>query len=215
MGTLPIAALLCLLLVAMALAMVWMTVISMRDRKDSAEVIPLEVAVCIHKNNGDLIIRQRRGKGIIGLVLGLLLTIGGPFMLVASLVQGLKMDLDEWCMGPSLLILGLAVTWLSLRGFREPNLIFSAARQEIDFRYSGPRGRHTWSFDDLAAVTCQLRTRETSMLRLTEIGTPPQVMIGLQHTDGQTIRICTASGKAAERVPELIAALTGKPVSNL
>ena len=48
-----------------------------------------------------------------------------------------------------------------------------------------------------------------------QVGTPPQVMIGLQHTDGQIVRIGTAAGEAAERVPELIATVTGKPASIL
>jgi hypothetical protein len=205
MGTLWIVAGLCLLLVAGGLVMVWMTVIRLRDQK----------------KNGDLIIRQRRGKGILGLALGLLLAIGGPAMLVANLGRDLKLNPEELCIGPGLLVLGVLVTWVSLRGLRDPHVIISAARREIEIRHSGIQGKQTWSFDALAGVICEPRIGEDALLSLASIAIAPQyssgsptdrAVIGLQHADGQIVRIGTATQGAAQRVPELIAAATGKPV---
>ena len=64
---------------------VWMTVTRSRDRRNAREVIPLEAAVCILKENGDIIIRQRRGKSILGLVLGLIIGLGGLAFFVVQL----------------------------------------------------------------------------------------------------------------------------------
>lgn len=53
MPTLLIAAALCMVVSLLVATMAWMTVIRLRDRRDASEVVPLEVAVCIRKNNGD------------------------------------------------------------------------------------------------------------------------------------------------------------------
>ncbi len=39
-----------------------------------------------------------------------------------------------------------------------------------------------------------------------------RTIVGLQHSDGREVRICTATKAAAEQVPALIAAAMGKPV---
>jgi hypothetical protein len=201
-------------------AIVWMTVVRLRDQHDASEVIPLEVAVCIRRENGDVIIRQRRGKGVLGLLIGFLLLLGGLAVLVAQVSNTTGLGLEALCAGPGLLILGALVAWVSARGFREPDVAIKAASQTVEIHRGLLGGTQTWPFDAIRGVVRQSRVREDILLNIAETLIAPQqtssstnrTIIGLQHSDGREVRICTATKEAARRVPTMVAAALGKPV---
>jgi hypothetical protein len=221
MPTLLIAAALCMVVSLLVAIMVWMTVVRLRDRRDASEVVPLEVAVCIRKNNGDIVIRQRRGISILGLVLGLLMALGGLAFPVVWAVNSVPLAPEAIGVPFGLLVLGGLVAWVSARGFREPHVFIEAASQTIEIRRGGLRGKQTWSFDAIAGVTRQRRLGESFLPSIAEVAIAPRyaagsitdrMVIGLQHADSHNMRICTATKQAARRVPEMIATAIGKPV---
>lgn len=219
---------LCMILLLLIMAAVWVTVVRIRERRDASEVVPLEVAVCIRKNSGDIIIRQQRGKSVLGVAVGLFMIIGGLAIPIFQVVNAAGIGLPSLCWGLGLLVLGALVMWVSARGFREPNVVIESVGQTVRLRYVGPKGALEWPFDAIVGVTRQMRIREEILVGVTDIlfsiaaaadgsstgsgsGTE-RTVIGLQHADGQVVQICTATQKAARRVPEMIAAAIGKPV---
>ena len=224
-----IAAGLCLLLVGAVLLMVSMTVIRLRDRKDASEVIPLEVAVCIQKNNGDLIIRQQRWKGALGLAVGLLMVASGAAMPVYNIASTSQIGVPFLLMGLGLLILGSIVALVSLRSFREPHVFIDSTGQTVRVRYAGLRGSREWPFDAIAGVTRQMRLGEDALVGFSELlmgiasaaggnvaygsgSSGGRKFIGLQLTDGQVVAVCTAPKEKAGRTVDLITTVLGKPV---
>jgi hypothetical protein len=208
----------CLTLLLGMTAIIRMTDIRQRDRRDASEVVPLEVAVCIQKNNGDVVIRQQRGKSVLGLVLGLLLVVGGLGLAVAQVSKSASLGLEAVCVAFGLLILGGLVAWVSGRGLREPNVVIKAAEQTVEIRHGLLGGRRScWSFDDIVGVTRQALTSEEVLLNIAEGASHSssdinRMSIGLQHSDGQVVRVCTATEKAADRVPHMLATALGKPL---
>ena len=201
-------------------AIVWMTVLRLCDQRDASEVIPLEVAVCIRRENGDIIIRQRRGKSVLGLVIGFLLVLGGLAALVALVSDTAELGLELLCGGSGLLILGALVAWVSARGFREPDVAIKVTSQTVEIRRGILRGMQTWSFGATSGVVRQSRLREDILLNVAQFLIAPQytsshtnrTIISLRHSDGREVRICTATEAAAKRVPTMMAAALGKPV---
>jgi hypothetical protein len=201
-------------------AIIWMTAVRLRDRRDASEVVPLEVAVCIRKENGDVIIRQQRGKSILGLALGLLMVLGSLAMLAAQVSNPASPGLRIFCGALGLLILGALVAWVSGRGFGEPNVVIKAANQTVEIRHGLLRVQQTWPFDAIAGVTRRSLMGEEILTNVAEMASlsphssssTDRVSIGLQHSDGRVVHICTAIRKAARRVPHILATAMGKPL---
>ena len=87
METISALGILCLVAVAGLGAFIWTVIARSRERKNAAEIVALEVAVCIQKTNGDILIRQRRGKSMIGLLLGLSLILGSLALTIGQLLD--------------------------------------------------------------------------------------------------------------------------------
>jgi hypothetical protein len=228
-GIILVLTILCVAMLLLITMVVWMTVVHLRVHRDAAEVVPLEVAVCIRKNNGDIVIRQRRGKGVLGLAVGLFMVIGGLAMPVIQVLNAAETELlPTLCMGLGLLVFGALVMWVSARGFREPHVVIEPIGQTVRLRYAGPKRAQEWPFDAIVGVTKQMRIHEDMLVGVTDFlitiaaaaggshaasgSGIERTAIGLRHADGQTVHICTATGKAARRVPEMIAAAINKPV---
>jgi hypothetical protein len=197
-----------------------MTVTRSRDQRNAREVIPLEAAVCIQKENGDIIIRQRRGKSILGLVLSLIIGLSGLAFLIIQLSPSTQFRLDFSCAGIGMLLLGMLVIWVSTRALSAPNITIDVTNQAIEIHPGLGRTTQIWPFSVVEGVHSQSRIQEQVLLNIAEAFIAPQysstdsqrTIISLQHTDGQEIYISTATKEAATRVPVMIAAALGKSV---
>ena len=213
MGLTSGLAALCMALLGGLVVMVWMTYSHLRDRHDASIVVPLEVAVCIQKENGDVFIRQRRGKGVLGLVLGLMMVMGGLAMPVTQLLNSASLELEILCLASFLLILGTLVAGVSTRGLREPDVNIKITDQTVEIRYGLLKGTQTWPFAAIVGITGQPLLDEDALFSFVAgVGSTNRVSIGLQHSDGQIIRICTATQEATRQVPDILATAIGKPL---
>ncbi len=211
---------LCLLIFIGVLAIIWMARTRRRDRRDASEVLELEVAVCILKENGDVIIRQRRGKSVLGLVLGILILLGGIAMIVALVSRTSELGPQGYCVGSGLLFLGVLTAWVSVRGFRDPHVAISVTGRTVNIRHGLLGSMQTKLFSEISGVVGRPQLREDALLSIAEILIDPRyagsrtnrTIISLKCVDGQELRVCTATEKAAERVPAIIAAALDKPV---
>ena len=211
---------LCLTVLLAVGAIAWMTISRLRDQRNASEIVPLEVAVCIQKENGDVIIRQRREKSVLGLVLGILIMLGGLAMLVAQVSNTAELGLQALCAGVGLLMLGILTTWVSGRGFREPGVVISVANRTVEIRRGIFGGTQIWHFSNISGVVRQSRLREDVLLSISGALIDPRYMspgtnrtiISLRHSDGQEVRLCTVTKEATERVPVMLATAMGKPV---
>jgi len=209
-----------LAIVLVILILVWMTKTRRRDRHDAREVVELEVAVCIRKENGDVIIRQRRGKSLLGLTLGILILLGGGAMIVALISRTSELGLQGYCVGSGLLILGVLTAWASGRGFRDPHVTISVAARTVNIRHGFPGSTQTKLFSEISGVVGRSQSREDALLGAAEILIDPRyagksthrTIISLKCVDGEEVRLCTATEKAAERIPAMIAAALDKPL---
>jgi hypothetical protein len=197
-----------------------MTVTRSRDRRNAREVIPLEAAVCILKENGDIVIRQRRGKSILGLVLGMILGLGGLAFFIGQFSPSTGFRPDILCAGIGMLFLGTLVIWVSRRAFSAPSFIIDVTNQAVEIHPGFGRTTQFWPFSAVKGVYSQPRNQEQVLLNIAEAFIAPQysskdsqrTIISLQHTDGQEVYISTATKEAAMRVPAMIADALGKSV---
>lgn len=214
---------LCLIVVLGLAFFIWLLVTNTRDRRGAREVVEMEVAACILKENGDLLIRQRRFRSLAGLVVGLSLVVGSLLIVVDQFLNSevLWLDaLDITCFGTTLLVLGAFVTWISGRGLRSLNLTIHAAERTVQFKRGLLGKTQTWAFDEVQGVTKQTGTKGNPLVDFAESVVSSEILgkkmrtaaIGLQHVDGQVIRIGVATQKAASRVPDLLAEVLSKPV---
>ena len=212
---------LCLIILIGAGAIAWAMLLHLRDRRDAREVVPLEAAVCILKENGDIIIRQQRGKSALGLMIGLLLVLGSLAGAVSLASKAPELKLEALCTIPGLLILGALVIWVSTRAFREPQVAIKVDDQTVEIRTGLPKCAKISPFSAIECVVRQSQIHENFLFTVSQLLISPQystnhdsnrTLIGLQYKNGQVVQICTTTREAANRVPSMIATAIGKPV---
>ncbi|MGD8456132.1 MAG: hypothetical protein PVF83_07090 [Anaerolineales bacterium] len=214
---------LCLIVVIGLAFLIWLMVTHARDRKDAREVVEMEVTACILKTDGDLLIRQRRFRSLIGLVVGVSLVLGSLLIMVNELTDPAAywMEMLELlCFGTGLTILGAIVAWISGRGLRSPNLTIHAAGHTVEFKSYLLGKTYTWAFEEVFAVSKKIEASRNMLLNFLEYMVVSSLggkegkrtVIGLQHVNGQEVHIGTATSKAARRVPDLLSEILGKPI---
>ena len=146
------------------------------------QTLKLEGAACTRMENGDLLISRRRVRGVFIVVFGLLLALGGVWILVLSLSRE---PLKGLLYAGMLLVLGGLLAYVGYRALTGPEVSIEVADRLIRVRARGSHAARIRPFDTLQGPVD---------ITTTEIGFP-LVIARLRFQEGEPLTLFTTGDR--------------------
>lgn len=154
--------------------------------------------------NGDVVIERRVLRSIVGVILGLLFSVLGIWMGIASLsAKG-----DSFFVVCGLFVFGLALLIYSGQELRAPNIWIEKSSRRVTLRSRWPlkAAAQSWPLDAFAGVAYHVMGHITTRYRKTNV-----YGVSLVFSDGKSLPLAEIAPKQREQVVEILTATTGLP----